>query len=183
MSSKKVTKSGYSCDSFLRFGDDLSEDILSYLTFEDNFRYECISRQWHSLVFNKQNVFNFCDIFGKDLYKEIIIDLKTFESILKKCPNITSFVFNVYFDNIEEMFDLIINYCHNLTQIECDFNHLSENMIKSFTKSLDQNSRLLSYFTQLTNKINLFSDCVKPLHSSTSLNAIAFQLSSLGISF
>src|SRR5882724_11014278 len=101
----------YSKDSFDRFGDDLCEYVLSYLTFKDVFRYSCISRQWHSLVFNKQNVFNFCDIFGKDLYKEIIIDLKTFESILKKCPNITS-VFNRYTNviNNNEILDLIINY-------------------------------------------------------------------------
>ena len=29
-----------------RFGDDLTELILQYLTFEDKVRLECVSKQW-----------------------------------------------------------------------------------------------------------------------------------------
>jgi len=42
--------------SFDRFGDDLSELIVSYLTIEDKFRFECLSKQWRRLVFNKTYV-------------------------------------------------------------------------------------------------------------------------------
>ena len=34
----------YSKDSFDRFGDDLCEEVLSYLTFEDKFRFECVAK-------------------------------------------------------------------------------------------------------------------------------------------
>ena len=42
--------------SFDRFGDDLTELILSYLSFENKLRFECVSKQWRRLVFNKQFV-------------------------------------------------------------------------------------------------------------------------------
>jgi hypothetical protein len=44
----------YSKDSFDRFGDDFCELILSYLTFEEQFCYECVSQQWLRLIHNKQ---------------------------------------------------------------------------------------------------------------------------------
>ena len=44
----------YLKNSFDRFGDDLTELILQYLTFEDKVRLECVSKQWRRLVFNKQ---------------------------------------------------------------------------------------------------------------------------------
>ena len=46
----------YAKNSFDRFGDDLTELILQYLTFEDKVRLECVSKQWRRLVFNKQFV-------------------------------------------------------------------------------------------------------------------------------
>ena len=42
--------------SFDRFGDDLSELIVSYLTIEDKFRFQCLSKQWRRIVFNKTYV-------------------------------------------------------------------------------------------------------------------------------
>ena len=44
----------YPKNSFDRFGDDLTELILQYLTLEDKVRLECVSKQWRRLVFNKQ---------------------------------------------------------------------------------------------------------------------------------
>ena len=41
-------------DSMEKFGDDLTELILQYLTLEDKVRLECVSKQWRRLVFNKQ---------------------------------------------------------------------------------------------------------------------------------
>ena len=46
----------YLKNSFDRLGDDLTELILQYLTFEDKVRLECVSKQWRRLVFNKQFV-------------------------------------------------------------------------------------------------------------------------------
>ena len=86
----------YGKDSMLRFGDDLTEEILQYLTLEDKIRLECVSKQWQRLIYNKQ--YKIC-IFLK-LYKKNILWLlmqkgrqsaeQVLESVLKKCPNITS---------------------------------------------------------------------------------------------
>ena len=47
-------KSEYSKSSFDRFGDDLAEQILSYLWIKDKFRFECLSKRIQSLIYNKQ---------------------------------------------------------------------------------------------------------------------------------
>ena len=61
MSSKRVkhqsTVGHFSRDSFDRFGDDLTELILSFLTFEDKVRLEFVSKQWKRSIFQKQFVF------------------------------------------------------------------------------------------------------------------------------
>ncbi|CAG2100924.1 unnamed protein product [Medioppia subpectinata] len=41
----------YAKNSMDRFGDDLCGLLLSYLTFEDRFRYECVSKQFQRTVF------------------------------------------------------------------------------------------------------------------------------------
>ena len=44
-------------DSFSgRFCDELSEVLLSYLSFEDKIRFECVLHQFQRLLFNKQYV-------------------------------------------------------------------------------------------------------------------------------
>ena len=48
----------YAKNSFDRLGDDLTELILQYLTFEDTVRLECVSKQWRRLIYNKQSVIN-----------------------------------------------------------------------------------------------------------------------------
>ena len=44
----------YAKNSFDRFGDDLTEEILQYLTFEDKIRLECVSKKWQRCVYRKQ---------------------------------------------------------------------------------------------------------------------------------
>jgi hypothetical protein len=52
-----MTLNGFHSNSFERFGDDLSELLLSYLSVSDKVRYECVSKQWSRLIFNKlQNI-------------------------------------------------------------------------------------------------------------------------------
>ena len=45
--------------SFDRFGDDLCQYLLSFLSFEDTFRCECVSKQWQRLVFNTITELNY----------------------------------------------------------------------------------------------------------------------------
>ena len=89
----------YAKNSFDRFGDNLTELILQYLTFEDKVRLECVSKQWRRLVFNKQFVIE--DNSGNDesqnslnkllrvINDENCVRHQSLISVLKKCPNIT----------------------------------------------------------------------------------------------
>jgi hypothetical protein len=45
---------GLEFNSFHRFGDDLCELLLSYVTISDKIALECVSKQWQRLIFNKQ---------------------------------------------------------------------------------------------------------------------------------
>ena len=79
----------YARDSMERFGDDLTELILSYLLFTDKLRLECVSKQWRRLVYNKQVELNMT-YFRTSYFN---VDRQTLESVLKKCPNIEKVIF------------------------------------------------------------------------------------------
>ena len=56
-------------DSFSgRICDDLCEVLLSYLSFEDKIRFECVSKQWQKCVYEKQHslVINECEDKDKE---------------------------------------------------------------------------------------------------------------------
>ena len=107
----------YAKNCFDRFGDDLTELILQYLTFEDKVRLECVSKQWRRLVFNKQ--FEII-ITPFDKYKNSIkvfadrtqLNEQYLESVLKKCPNIK----RVYLDLTvnTSVLSLIGRYCQRI---------------------------------------------------------------------
>src|ERR1700742_1219806 len=77
----------YAKDSFERFGDDLTEVILSYLRLKDKFRFECISKQWQRFVFSAEQVLKIscCNRF---LMTNSIINNYKFRTYLKKMKNI-----------------------------------------------------------------------------------------------
>ena len=125
---------GYRKDSFDRFGDDLTELILSFLWFEDKIRLECVSKQWKRCVFQRQFVIeiNFfrhrknCNslngLFRKS-DKERQSDEQRLVSVMKKCQNITKIIDrritdkqaiqmmhyyypNVKVNNVNDLFDI-----------------------------------------------------------------------------
>ena len=110
----------YAKNSFDRFGDDLTELILQYLTFEDKVRLECVSKQWRRLVFNKQFVIeilsdskqtkNSMDLYRKFKKRLHSINRNALKSVLKKCQNITKFDINTK-DN-GSVLSLIGRYCN-----------------------------------------------------------------------
>ena len=48
----------YERDSMERFGDDLTKVIVSYLYINNKVKFECLSKQWQRLIFNKQTELN-----------------------------------------------------------------------------------------------------------------------------
>ena len=114
----------YEKNSFDRFGDDLTEVILSYLWFEDKVRLECVSKQWRRLVFNKQFVIkindkttkycekeknNLLDELCRRIDDEIQIDEQSVESVVKKCPNIKRVI--ILREVWSEVLSLFGQYC------------------------------------------------------------------------
>jgi hypothetical protein len=85
-----------------RICDDLCEILLSYLSFEDKIKFECVSKQWQRLVFNKQFILDI-NVFGNHNKQQFLdkllipkndnkFDLKAFESVLKKCKFINNII-------------------------------------------------------------------------------------------
>ena len=123
-------------NSFNRFDDDLSEVLITYLSIEDKFRFECLSKQWQRLVFNKEKQltidFRSDDqkLFTKD--NNWVINSTKLESILKKWSNLTAIHLLNDIENKEEVFQLILKYVKHLTKITANFADLSETTLKQF---------------------------------------------------
>ena len=121
----------YPKNSFDRFGDDLTELILQYLTFEDKVRLECVSKQWRRLVFNKQfvieingitdNVFNDNELHNslnklfRRINSRIQLNEQSLKSVLKKCPNIRKV--NLKIDIDWSLLSLIGRYCPRIKSL------------------------------------------------------------------
>ena len=117
----------YGNDSMLRFGDDLTEEVLQYMRFKDKIRLECVSKQWQRLIYNKQYVI---EIYGsydlkndslKKLYQKIrkhfySINRIALLSVLKKCPNIKKVYLGEGVNNL--VLSLIGRYCSHIKTLE-----------------------------------------------------------------
>ena len=116
----------YPKNCFDRFGDDLTELILQYLTFEDKLRLECVSKQWRRLVYNKQYVLEIVEEWQQSknslmkLYRKFkrrlpSINSRALKSVLKKCPNIKTIRINKEYDS--SVLSLIGRYCNRITSL------------------------------------------------------------------
>jgi hypothetical protein len=134
-------------DSFSdRICDDLCEVLLSYLSFEDKIRFECVSKQFQRCVYNKQNILEVNDymIEEKNKLNKLLIRLKAnksfnykaFESVLKKSKFINEVIiscsFNMNHFNTEELMESIVKNCNNLKSIEFKFSKISVELVEKF---------------------------------------------------
>ncbi|CAG2175285.1 unnamed protein product, partial [Oppiella nova] len=124
---KNDTQEEYSKNSFDRFGDDLHREMLSYLSFRDCFRFECVSKQWRRSIHQKQHklVINaLLSEMSADHYLDVNrMDRQTFESVLKKLPNITRIEITVKSSATERVFEVLMNSneCKDLNTIHVRF--------------------------------------------------------------
>ncbi|CAG2166995.1 unnamed protein product, partial [Oppiella nova] len=119
----------YSKDSFDRFGDDLCEFIVSFLSIGHKFRFQCVCRQWQRLVFNRQLVLDIDRTFNVKFATE----LPQLKTILKKCRHIRSFK-NSHLVLSDSHMKYMIRYCRHLTDIHvmCAATDVSRKTIKRF---------------------------------------------------
>ena len=71
--------------------------------------------------------------------RNIVIDCKRLEYVLKKCPNIEEINFGEEedkYENMDEVMQTITNYCHKLNKIcfECKINKLKTETIEAFVQ-------------------------------------------------
>ena len=148
-------------DSFDRFGDDLTELLLSYLPVGDKFRFECLSKQWQRLVFNRQHriVLDFYEELDyntiktpKDKHRYNIL----FEHLFRKLEFLKDIECHHYFNT--KTFESIINDCRYIEKI--GFNGLiKDELLNQLFRKFGQ--RLLSVdLSLLFNKHfdNIFKD-------------------------
>ena len=136
-----------------RFGDDLTELILSFLWFEDKIRLECVSKQWRRLIFNKQFVLDIPGNYSngtEDSLKgflgrmkssdNVITRRKLLESVLKKCHKITKFDSinaDLYIDS--QVLSLIGQYCPLLMSLHFkDYNDKYLTFFRNYGHKLEE---------------------------------------------
>ena len=77
-------------DSFSdRFCDDLCEVIVSYLSFEDKIRFECVSKQWQNCIYIKQNTI--------EINRFLIKNKNTLNSLLMRNKNYRTYCESIKF--------------------------------------------------------------------------------------
>ena len=119
----------YERDSMEKFGDDLTEEVLQYLCFGDKLKFECLSKQWQRLVFNKEMEIDtinirlsvrkdfielknsFIQIFQTEKYR---LERNHLISVVKKCPNISRVRLQCM--SYKDL-DVITNYCRRVTKL------------------------------------------------------------------
>ncbi|CAG2178214.1 unnamed protein product, partial [Oppiella nova] len=109
MTDTNRTQEEYPKDSLDRYGDDLCGVILSYLSLEECFRFECVSKQWQRSVFKRQNYVNvekhvkkWQIMSGKTIED---IDWQILESVVRKCPNIRRFDIEIHSEVTGRVFE------------------------------------------------------------------------------
>ena len=142
-----------------RFGDNLTEEVLQYLTLKGKIRLECVSKQWQRCVFRKQFVLEICKRYQrynslKRLFTRIVcskqsdeesdgeeysiyqLNIKRLQSVLKKCTNVEEVI--LYTPVNSSVLSLIGRYCPHM---------------KSFSYTHSNDDKALSFFRMYGHKL------------------------------
>ncbi|CAG2119536.1 unnamed protein product [Medioppia subpectinata] len=116
-------------NSLDRFGDDLCEELLSYLSLEDKFRFECISKQWRRVVFESQTVVTIDGNTGRWFHPMLgRVSKAELKRKMEYKPTID-------YPLEDTAIELLVKYCSHLTTIYMNFKNISVDTIdKFFTK-------------------------------------------------
>ena len=137
----------YSRDSFDRFGDDLCEELLSYLSFDSKIVFECVANQWMRTIHNRQTLLRFHYRNQRtNHYKNRVNDFephsvpfvltnnaeddrKRLICLLKKYTNIETI--DLRYAAIERsVIEVLADYCQRLTALSVRGMHLSDEVIQ-----------------------------------------------------
>jgi hypothetical protein len=135
---QKLVEKEFKRQSFDKFGDDFCELIISYLSLEDKIKFECVSKQWQTLIYNKQNTLIINNSNPLEPIKGSTILSKYLENVLKKAKFITKIVTDFDLSEIpngEQVLELISKYCSHLKSIKFDFNGINDSTIEAFAEN------------------------------------------------
>ena len=114
----------YSRHSFDRFGDDLTELILSFMSFEDQTRLQFVCRQWQRCIFEKtseltiirppKESMSFLKRINKRISKSI--NSRAMISYVTNCRNITRVTLE--YGISDEFLSLIGQYCPHIRSLD-----------------------------------------------------------------
>ncbi len=132
----------FDLDSFERFCDDLCEVLLSFLPISDKIKFECLSKQWNRLVFNRKQkliitysedneytIKRICydrKLSDDSSFTEYRINTILLEKLLPKFKFITHLEINMSKDSTYKFhfepkeLELIGTYCKFLKRFECE---------------------------------------------------------------
>ncbi|CAG2116020.1 unnamed protein product, partial [Medioppia subpectinata] len=137
----------YAKNSMDRFGDDMCALILSYITFEDRFRYECVSKQFQRTVFESVVDIHIYNRLIEKILSGKTIDVQMLATIAIKCANIKTIdcrgIGYTYERHIPEVLNTFRDNCRHLRDI-C-------------TKLVNDSSKSLQTFGSLVTEIGSFS--------------------------
>jgi hypothetical protein len=185
------TLNNFDLDSFERFGDDLCGLLLSFLPISHKIKFECVSKQWKSLLFNrKQKLIITYSEDNKYTIKTICferepkhwmqriryyINTTLLEKVFKKFKYITHLVMNsgkhliCEYNNEPKVFELIANYCLFLEKFECNFmneeKRLNAQDFYDFGLKCGQRLKYLSYDYMCSEKLNAFMPSINKIKS------------------
>src|ERR1700761_5012953 len=110
----------FRAESFDRFGDDLTEELLSYLSLEDKLRFRSVSKRWLGLsssLLKKQKVLEFNIGSGFHWFEDVYRYDNRLKSLLKMCPHIETIDLSGRVIT-DEVLDALIDFCPRLVSID-----------------------------------------------------------------
>ena len=130
----------YSRKSFQRLGDDLTEELLKFLSFEDRLRLQCVAKQWRTLIFRKTVTLSVQQFhrLAEAVYNNHL------KSLLVKCPNVRELDFG--FPSVDDsVLDTLCECCPRLRSIGFDASFVSKEGITRFGHKLGPNMRGIQF--------------------------------------
>jgi hypothetical protein len=147
-------------DSFSdRICDDLCQVLLSFLSFEDKIRFECVSKQWKTLIFNKQNAIQINDFLDLKENKRFV-EFKENESFNKRIINRKNILNKLIQKSVNKTnkyeinliaFESILKKCKFITDININFDRDFDYSLNEFND--DFVLQLITKYCNYLNKI------------------------------
>ncbi|CAG2116135.1 unnamed protein product [Medioppia subpectinata] len=137
----------YAKNSMDRFGDDLYGLILSYLSLEDRFRCECVSKQFQRTVFE-----SVVDITLSDTFINKILKIKgqLLTRIVIKFTNIKTIdcriISEKYKKRVPEVLQIFRDNCRHLREIYCNLRENSSQTMSSLLPLITRIGNLCKEF-------------------------------------